>query len=251
MCGGTLARGKLRIEGQTGRFTMVVQTRERRIQQPSLVQLAAEAVREMILSGELQPGDRLVEERLTAELGISRPPLREAMRLLEREGLLVNIPRRGVLVTPLTPKDIYEIFTLRAVYERMAVDLGIPVHDPERLERVRNALGKMDEAARTKDRAKLVESAFAFHLGLVALAGHSRLEEAYRALWLQLRLCMAVNTRVRERQNETLEDNVERHRRLLSLVEAGDRDALLAEFEAHGDRAFMDELTESLQKVDA
>src|SRR5690348_12165228 len=59
--------------------------KDRRLQQPSLVRLAAAAVRDMVLSGELRPGDRLVEERLTEELGISRPPLREALRLLEQE----------------------------------------------------------------------------------------------------------------------------------------------------------------------
>ena len=213
----------------------------RRIQQTSLVHLAASAVQEMILSGELRPGDRLVEERLTEELGISRPPLREALRLLEQDGLLVSIPRRGVIVTPLDARDLYEILTLRTTYERMAMDLGIPVRRPELLARVRNALEAMSEAAAKADRAALVRSAFAFHLSLVGLADHRRLEEGYRSLWLQMHLYMAVNTRVREEQNETLEGNVERHRRLLAMVEAGDRAAVLAELENHIDPALLEE----------
>jgi len=110
-------------------------TKDRRIQQPSLVRMAAETIREMVLSGELRPGDRLVEERLTEELGISRPPLREALRLLEQEGLLLSMPRRGVIVTPLSAQDVYEIFTLRTTYERMAIELGVPCKDPELLAR--------------------------------------------------------------------------------------------------------------------
>lgn len=221
---------------------MAMQVGKRLIQQPSLVHLVADAIRDMILAGELLPGDRLIEERLTEQLGVSRPPLREALRLLEREDLVVSIPRRGMIVSPLTLQDVYELFTLRAIYERMAVNLGVPVRDPERLERMREALEAMADAAHKEDRAKLVKSAFEFHLGLVALAGHRRLEDAYRPLWLQLRLCMAVNTRVREQLSETLEGNVERHRRLLALIEAGDPEAVLAELEVHGDRAFIDEL---------
>lgn len=223
---------------------MTTHNRKRLIQPQSLAHLIADAIRDMILSGELFPGDHLVEERLTEQLGVSRPPLREALRLLEREGLVVSMPRRGTIVTPLTPQDVHEIFTLRATYEQMAVNLGVPVRYPERLERMREALEAMAEAARKQDRAELVSSGFEFHLALVALAGHRRLEDAYRPLWLQLRLCMVVNTRVRERLNETLDDNVERHRRLLAVIESGDRDAVLAELEVHGDRAFMNELTQ-------
>src|SRR5215204_3700181 len=78
-----------------------------RIDAPSLVVLAAEAIRKMILSGALAPGDRLIEERLTEELGISRPPLREALRLLQQGGLIENRPRRGSVVTTLTDQDVY------------------------------------------------------------------------------------------------------------------------------------------------
>jgi DNA-binding GntR family transcriptional regulator len=228
---------------------VVLGEKDRRIHQPSIVQLAADAVREMVLSGELRPGDRLVEERLTEELGISRPPMREALRLLEQEGLLVSIPRRGVIVTPVSPQDLYEVLTLRAVYERMAVELGIPVRDPRLLERVHRGLDGMAAAASNDDRAQLVRWKFEFHLSIVGLAHHRRLEDAYRALWLQLHLFMAVNTRLRQQRNETLQANVERHRRLLHLVEAGDRRAVLAELEEHGDRSFLDEVSKELDGV--
>jgi DNA-binding GntR family transcriptional regulator len=224
---------------------------DRRIQQPSLVRLAAEAIRDMVLSGDLRPGDRLVEERVTSELGISRPPLREALRVLEQEGLLVSLPRRGVIVTTLSPRDVYEIFTLRTTYEKMAIELGVPVREPQLLGRVRLALGQMEDAAKSQDGAKFVRSSFEFHLSIVGLAGHRRLEDAYRGLSLQLRLYMAANTRARAEHNESLEANIERHRRLLAAVEKGDPEAVLAELANHGARTFLEEVTNQAQGPEA
>jgi DNA-binding GntR family transcriptional regulator len=221
--------------------------KDRRIQQPSLVRMAAETIREMVLGGELRPGDRLVEERLTEELGISRPPLREALRLLEQEGLLLSMPRRGVIVTPLSAQDVYEIFTLRTTYERMAIELGVPCKDPELLARCHRAVNAMVQAAKAEDRAQFVRASFEFHVAIVGLARHRRLEDAYRGLSLQLHIYIAANTRAREERNESLDENIERHRRLLAAVERGDREDVLAELADHGDRTFLEEMTNEMQ----
>ncbi|GAA4881834.1 MULTISPECIES: GntR family transcriptional regulator [Saccharopolyspora] len=205
---------------------------------PSLVQLAADALRRMIVGGDLLCGQRVVENRLTHELGISRPPLREALRVLEREGLVRQVPRKGVIVTPLTLHDIYEICTLRAEFEGLAVRLGVPVRDPERLRRCRTALHRMAEAAGAADQSAYLECSFEFHVSVVGLSGHQRLEEAYRSLQLQLMLSMALNRRARE--DETLTEDVARHERLLALVEEGEPARVLAELARHGDRTFLD-----------
>src|SRR5699024_9955353 len=84
------------------------------LESPSLVVLAANAVRSRILAGVLKPGARLLEEQLTAELAISRPPFREALRILENEGLIYTLPRRGSFVTTLTEQDVFEILSLRS-----------------------------------------------------------------------------------------------------------------------------------------
>src|SRR3981081_4790077 len=114
--------------------------------------MAAETIREMVLSGELRPGERLVEELLAEELGIARPPLREALRVLEQEGLVLSLPRRGVIVTPLSAQDVYEIFTLRTTYERMAIELGVPCKDPELLARCHRAVNAMVQAGKPRAR---------------------------------------------------------------------------------------------------
>ena len=213
--------------------------RRDRLEAPSLVHLAAEAVRQMILSGQLSPGDRLLEERLTEELGISRPPLREALRLLQQEGLIESRPRRGSVVTTLTDQDVYEILTLRSALERLAIELGVPVRQLERLEACRQALRRMEECAAAEDRGALVRNAYDFHASIVALAGHRRLDESYAAVQQQVMLCMDRNLYTREHEYEDLSTHVARHRHLLDVIEAGDPDAVLAELAVHGERSFL------------
>ena len=210
-----------------------------RIQSPSLVHLAADAIRTMVLSGQLAPGERLIEERLTEELGISRPPLREALRLLQQEGLIETRPRRGSVVTTMTDQDVFEIMTLRSAYERLAVELSVPVQDATRLEPCRRALERMEECAAMEDRGALVEAAYAFHASIVALAGHRRLNESYAAVHRQVLLCMARNLYTREHEYEDLPTHVARHRQLLEVIETGDLDAVLAELAVHGERSFL------------
>lgn len=147
----------------------------------------------MILAGELAPGERLIEERLTEELGISRPPLREAMRTLQHEGLVEITPRRGASVTRLADGDVVEILTLRSSLERLAVEMGVPVTDPTRLARCRAALAEMQRCAESADRAQLVERGYEFHRAIVGLAGHRRLEGIYDSLHQQQLWCMAMN----------------------------------------------------------
>lgn len=205
---------------------------------PSITQLAASAVRKMILAGELRPGDRVVENQVAAALGVSKPPLREALRVLEQEGLVTRSPRRGVVVTPLTLHDVYEIVTLRHDLERLAVDLGVPCRAPERIARCREAYAALEQAAEAGDEAGVIERGFAFHVAVVGLAGHRRLEDAYRSLALQLRLCMVMNRRARS-PHEPLTGDARRHRRILELLEAGDPDAVHHELAHHGDGSFL------------
>lgn len=217
------------------------------INPPSVVETTAGALRKWILAGDYKPGERLIEQRLTERLGISRPPLREAMRILQQEGLVVTFPRRGAVVTPLTAEDVHEIYTLRFALDRLAVELGVPVRDPKMLEPLRLALAGLERAARADDREQLLEENINFHTAMCGLACHRRLTQAYGALTLQLRLCMAMNLRLREQVHGSLVENVARHRVLLELAEQGKRRQLLAAIAKHGDRTFMGHLEEMIE----
>lgn len=207
------------------------------LHQPSLVELAAAEIRRRILSGELPQGQRLVEERLNEELGISRPPLREAMRLLEQEGLIVKLPRFGSHVVSLTPHDYWELLTLRHSLEETAFRLAVPTADDEMLSEPRRILADMEACARQDSPAAMVDAGYRFHLAVVSMAGHGRVVDVYRSMQAQLQLCMAMNTQF---SPETLDDNVARHRELLAAIATRDVDKALAALEAHGHGRFLD-----------
>lgn len=218
--------------------------RLRKLVTPTVQEHLVIELRRLILSGELRPGERLIEERLTEQFGVSRPPLREALRILQRDGLIRTVPRRGSVVTPLTAEDVREIYSLRWALERLAIELAVPVRDDATLRPLRDALEVMTAAAMSDNPEALVEANWEFHLALCGMPRHRRLMHAYESLTLQLRLCMAMNLRSRKEMYGDPEETVTRHRELLELIEAGDSRAILKRLEHHGDRSFLQRLEE-------
>jgi DNA-binding GntR family transcriptional regulator len=212
---------------------------------PSIVALATDGLRALILNGTLAPGERVVETRVAELLTVSRPPLREAMKVLENEGLIQSIPRRGAIVTPMTLHDVYEIITLRATLEEMAVRIGIPTPAAGRLDRLHEALALMEANAAAGTEATATEDSYRFHLALVALSGHRRLEDAYRSMALQLQMYLNLNRRARAGR-ESLTDRAARHRALYNSVVAGDVDAVLEELKGDASLSFVREFGATL-----
>jgi DNA-binding GntR family transcriptional regulator len=207
---------------------------------PSLVELAVRRLRGEIVGGAFAPGDRLVEEQLTRRLGISRAPLREALRLLGQQGLVEHLPRRGVRVVQLSSRDVDELFTLRDVLERFALHCvldhgGTP--DLDGLAAARTAVERMERAA-GGDATAQAAAHQAFHLSLVALAGHQHLMRVYEPLLLQLQLYMATNLR-REAEQRPATEGAQRHRRLFEAVAGGDLEVVLDELTHHGSRTYL------------
>jgi DNA-binding GntR family transcriptional regulator len=201
----------------------------------SLVELAVERLSREILSGRTDPGERLVEEQLTRQLGISRAPLREALRLLAQQGLVEHIPRRGVRVATLSDVDVRELYEVRDVLERHAV--GTFPRDAD-LTGLRAALEVMRKATESGDRLAVADAHRRFHVELVALAGNRQLSAVYESVLVRLQLYMAVNLR-REAEVARPADGVQRHERLMAAVEGGDTEAIVAELNAHGARTYL------------
>lgn len=213
---------------------------------PTVVDAAVVELRKLIMSGQLRPGERLVEERLTERLGVSRPPLREALRLLQRDGLVQSSPRRGFIVIPMTADEVREIYTLRMALERLAVELAVPLSDVAAAKPLQAAMEEMRAAVDARDDDRILDANSVFHRALVGLARHSRLERTYDALRMQMSLCMAYNLKLRQRLYENFDDAVERHESLLQKVLDGDRDAALRELQHHGADSFLSHLDELL-----
>jgi DNA-binding GntR family transcriptional regulator len=213
---------------------------------PSLVEALATDIRRRILEGRYAPGERIPEGSITSELGVSRPPVREAMRLLQREGLLAAIPRRGVVVTPLTAVDVREIYSVRHALEALAVELSVPLEGPKRMAPLRGALRDMEQATSEGRHSELPLLNLRFHQALAGLPGNTRLSQAYDALAGQLQMCMAINLRFRERLLGDPSESVARHAQLVDLIHQGDAAAVKRALDDHGDRSFLDNLEDLL-----
>ncbi|MEU4532308.1 GntR family transcriptional regulator [Micromonospora ureilytica] len=204
----------------------------------SLVDLAVSRLTREILSGKSDPGERLVEEQLTRRLGISRAPLREALRLLAQQGLVEHVPRRGVRVATLSDRDVRELYELRDVLERFSVRAGIPVGRENDLAGLRATLDQLREATRVGDRMAVAESHREFHVALVGLAGNRQLSAVYGSILVKLQLYMAINLR-REAELAQPLDGVHRHERLFEAVAGGDPEEVLTVLSGHGARSYL------------
>jgi DNA-binding GntR family transcriptional regulator len=204
----------------------------------SLVELVMGRLREDILAGALEPGQRLVEEQLTKQFGISRAPLREALRLLAEQGLVEHRPRRGSRVTTYSERDFDELFAVREALEHFAASLvaARPAAelDPTRLT---GALAQLDRAAKTDDRLAASNAHRNFHLAAVELAASRQLLMTYEPVITKLQLYMAANLR-READSTSPTEGVRRHRRLFEAMLSGDTTRIDSELERHGSRRY-------------
>lgn len=201
----------------------------------SLVELATERLRREILGGAFGPGDRIVEEQVTRRFGISRAPLREALRHLAEQGVVEHLPRRGARVATLSPVDVEELFDLRDVLERHAVRRALPLRHG--LDDLRTALDAMGTASGAGSALEYADAHRSFHLALVALAGHRQLLLAYSPILLRLQLHMALNLR-REAEAAPMA-GVRRHAELLGALEREDPGEVLSVLSRHGARRYL------------
>lgn len=220
-----------------------------RIEQVSLVDQAAERIRELMLDGVIKPGAMVREEWLHSLLGISRPPIREAMQMLVQQGLLERLPRRGVRALTLTRNDVLEIYSLRGALDQYALRHAVPVKDDALLQPLRAAIAAMRDSAAAGDHPRYVQANRDFHLGLIALAGNRRLLSTYENLMNQMQLLMSVN--LSRESAEDREIGVHRHEDLLAMIESGDLDRALAALEGHGESRFLEDLPPGAEVGDA
>ncbi|GAA3298865.1 MULTISPECIES: GntR family transcriptional regulator [Dactylosporangium] len=201
----------------------------------SLVELAVLRLTREILGGGTEPGERLVEEQLTKRFGISRAPLREALRLLAQQGLVEHMPRRGVRVAILSDADIRELYEVRDVLERHAVTATPPDAD---LTGITTTMKALQEADAHGDQFEVATAHRDFHVAVVALAGNRQLSLVYSSVLVKIQLYMALNLR-REAAVARPHDGVHRHERLFDAVSARDPEAVLAALNDHGARSYL------------
>src|SRR3954449_11147504 len=196
-------------------------------------QHALEWLRRAIVSGELGPRQRVNEEDVAERIGLSVAPVREALRVLEQEGQVTYLPRRGYFVTELRMADLEEIYALRALLEARAARHALPVLDDEALERVRDAARACVDAARTGDVAAELAANRRFHFGLLDVPGQPHALRVIRLLWdsTEAYRAMYYNS-----PDERAAANAA-HGRIVEAARARDARRLVAELDAHRARA--------------
>ena len=132
-------------------------------------------LRQAILRGEMEPGERLMEIQLAQKLGVSRTPIREAIRKLELEGLVIMIPRKGAEVAHITEKDMKDVLEVRSTLEELVVELAIKNVTDEKIEELKCANKVFESAIVSKDAVNIVEADVKCHDILYSMTNNARL----------------------------------------------------------------------------
>lgn len=143
-------------------------------------------LRQGILTGELKPGERLMEIHLANKLGVSRTPIREAIRKLELEGLVTMIPRRGAEVAQITEKSMKDVLEVRKVLDNLSVELACERITEEEKEQLKNACVDFEDAVRTGDFSMIAKTDVVFHDIIVAATRNMRLSQMVNNLAEQM-----------------------------------------------------------------
>jgi GntR family transcriptional regulator, rspAB operon transcriptional repressor len=184
-------------------------------------------IREAILDGKLEPGTTMSQVMLADELGVSRTPLREALRMLQNEGLIESEPNRRVRVSEVSLADIEELYTIRVPLEVNALRLSMPAFTPEDVARLEGYMAEMAHFAEQEDYTRWHVPHRAFHAGLTEKAGLR-----YEALLMQLFDHAERYRRIHVGRSFS-ERTASEHRAILDAVKAGDADKAAARLAQH------------------
>jgi len=192
-------------------------------------------LRRAIVARELRPGQKVLQEDIARELGVSIGPVREALRTLEQEGQLTYRPRRGYFVTQLRVEDLREIYELRQILEARAMRAALPAHDAESIAGVALAARECTAAAEAGDVAGELEANRRFHFALLEARGQQHTLRLIRLLWEATEAYRAIyynSPRERRAANAA-------HNRIIAALRARDYDRLVRELDDHRERALL------------
>jgi DNA-binding GntR family transcriptional regulator len=196
-------------------------------------QHALDALRHMIVAGDLRPGQRVAQEEVAGRLGVSIAPVREALRTLEQEGQVTHLPRRGYFITALEIHDLQEIYELRAILEARAARQALDALDEAGLTRIEVAAQDCAEAAERGDVPSELEANRRFHFAILGSPGQPHTLRLIRLLWDSTETYRALYyNSPAERQ-----ESIAAHDRILDALRVRDADRLVAELDAHRGRA--------------
>ncbi len=178
-------------------------------------------LRQAILTGELKPGERLMEIHLANHLGVSRTPIREAIRMLELEGLVMMVPRKGAEVSRISKQDISDVLEVRSSLDALAVRLACERITSEELQKLEKAFRTFKQSVRLGDLSKVADADVEFHNIITHASKNKRL----------VQMVNHIAERIYRYRIEYIKDTgthaqlIEEHEAILNCVKAGDEGA--------------------------
>lgn len=186
-----------------------------------LREVVCETLRDAVRRGILQPGERLMEIQLAEDLGVSRTPVREAIRKLEMEGYVIMMPRRGTYVADLSIRDINEVFEIRTSLESLASGLAAERINEDELEKLQRLLVEIGAYIKSGDMESIVRTDTEFHDLLYQASRNTRLVGIISNLREQLTRFRTTSMSFPGRLKATLEE----HRKIVEAIAQGDEKA--------------------------
>lgn len=199
------------------------------IKNMSIREQTLDTLRGAILTAELKPGQTLIEMDLSQQLGVSRAPIREALRILNSEGLVTTIPYHGTRVRHLTKADIEEIYSMRILLETFAVRQVMQAEKPSHFGVLRDTYQQMVEAGGRSDIRRVNMLDRDFHDALIALSGHRLLASIWQMVSMKAQQVMALVNR----RNTDLRQIAQGHLPLIDALEQGNASQATALLKAH------------------
>ena len=188
-------------------------------------------LRQAILKGELKPGERLMEIQLANKLGVSRTPIREAIRKLELEGLVLMIPRKGAEVAEITEKNMLDVLEVRKALEELAAHLACERITEEGLAELKAAAKEFEQVLKTDDVTKIAEADVKFHDVLYLSTDNQRLITLLNNLREQMYRFRVEYLKKEEFHPLLLEE----HKKIIEAIESHDQDRANSIIDLHID----------------
>jgi DNA-binding GntR family transcriptional regulator len=201
------------------------------VRSPSLAEQAADAIVTGVSAGALKPGQRLVEAELANMLNMSRVPLREALKILEAQGIVESIPHRGTRIAKFDEAQVNQICEARIALERIALSYAVPIYrkDRELFVRLDKIITNMERAADRLEWIDVSKADLSFHREICHASGNSIVETLWETL--ARHVFIIFGNEIRDERDARIMGP--QHRRLRDLLATGDIDGLHAEIEPH------------------
>ncbi len=217
----------------------------REVQSRSLTSVIYDQLEQMILTGRIKPGERINESQLSSMLQVSRAPIREACRQLEKHGMVKSIARKGTFVTKIETSEVIELYDIRASLDALAAEKAATQAGPQDLENFRSILESMESAIKADDAKKYFQANIIFHRRIVELSRNKNLHSLIEGVYNKASLYRKTNLSFAAR----ISISFSQHKDIFTAIEAANPEQASSLMKHHVIDA-RDALLRSLESAD-